>query len=621
MIPVVLLLLSFGLSLFFQGYGDIIYAPAILLLVISACVAVTPSFWRGCRIPSAPSALLLAVFWLYVSVSLIWSTVPFASLITYIIFLTLPLIFFSFLVSPDHSLPRLTAGFYGLLVMIGGLGLWAVIQVMFLSDLYGPRAHHPLTDSNNLACLLSLGFLPTIALLVTRIQRDKAYGLLTCLSVILFAGLLATQSRGAFLSLIITTPILLWALRHKISTQKKSLLIMIAAGLTMFAAYHFLSDKPFTPRLTALADPLSDPTIIARIALWKSTLAMTLDHLWTGTGFGTFYLYYAPYRMPLMDNSAGNWAHMDPLQYAAEMGLIAPILFYAFVTSVAFRTIKTIKQTDNRALIAGLSCALLAALLQSHVNFTFYLLPVLIICSIWLALLYQLTATDSSRSFIKPDITKWQKPVMAVMAISLAAMIALMASSSAAGQHYFLRALDDIKRNHVSDFLDNIAHAERFAPASFIDSEVHLAGLYIDILGGIGLMFPVHDRQTMFDDTLGLLNIAESMNPAWAEIDYKRARLYDVAGPDLTANHKEKAIQHMEIAVRKDPTHFRARAELAKIRLSQGRAADAYNLLEKGLQYPHPPAVDIDYKAAMKDIEPIAKLQKSYKTEQQGAVP
>jgi len=191
--------------------------------------------------------------------------------------------------------------------------------------------------------------------------------------------------------------------------------------------------------------------------------------------------------------------------------------------------------------------------------------------------------------------------------MSVAGLASLMAASSASGQHYLLKANAAIKEAQLTAFLDNIEKAEQWAPASFIDPEVQLAGLYIDILSGAGILFETADKDTMFSDAHGLLNNAESMNPIWAEVDYKRGKLH------MTVKDADSAVVSWENALTKNPMHTKARMELAKMFVARGRPAEAYDLLAAGLGYPHDNSVTQEYGKVMQAIEALAQMQKKYK--------
>ncbi len=604
------LLGAFGLSLFFEGYQDIIYAPATLLLLVPACLIILPSFWTGAQIPASATALLMFLFWLYVTFSLSWSSVPFSSLITYLVFISLPLVFFTLLMGRNRE-TWLKTGTTALMLALGILSGWAILQSTVFLQEFGSRAHHPLPNPNNLAGLLNLGLLPAMAWFLFPGKKKSLHYAALALTLILFTGLLATQSRGGLISFLIAAPLLFMSLQTTIKQNWKSFVLLLVLTGSLFSFMQTTTTAPLSDRMAELSTPLEDTTITSRIALWKATGAMVQDHPWLGTGFGTFYLYYPAYRPPLIDNSAGYWVHMDPLQFWAEMGIAAPLLFYALLIAVLLRTFRSLRATEPdsplRPAIMGLFCGLLALLLHTHVTFHLYVMPILIVCGVWLAAWYALTAKalkDQTTSFLTASLENWQKPFMAVVTVSIIGLIALMTISSSVGRYYLMEAKNNIGQAGIESFMTNIQKADKWAPGSFIDPEVHLAGLYIDILTAPGGLLNQEEQDDLFQQTLALLDGAESMNPAWAEIDHKRAKLYAVTGD------KAQAATYWQRAIAKNSRHFRAREELANIYVSNGNPAMAYDILEEGLQYPHPANVQQTYTAILKNIEDIAMIQK-----------
>lgn len=598
-----LLLAAFVCGLFFTGYYDIIFAPAVLCVMLAFCGTVVPCLARVCNVPSGSAALLLFFLWLYVTLSLMWSTVPYASLVTWLVFLCLPATFFALSMPPDNrSLIMGAAGM--LLAALTLLGGWTAVQGLFLRETFGMRAHHPLPNANDVATLLNLGLFPVLAYLFHVRERGRAFLMVALAAGLIFAGLLATQSRSGLLFALLGTGSLYMMLRP---AGKRSGAIA-GAGLAVFAAMQIGSGWRLAGRIMDLAGPAADPNVVSRISLWKSTAQMIADHPWGGTGLGTFYLYYPRYRAPLAENSAGFWAHNDFLQFGAEAGVAATVMLYALCVAVAWRTVRVMRglkrESPRRAALAGFSCALLTLALHAQVGFPLYILPVLIVAGVWLAVWQHL----ADAGYMPLDIARWQRPVLAICAVAVAAMIGLAAASAAAGQYYFSRAQGGIRHGNVSVFADNIERAERFAPRSFIDPEVHLAGLYIDTIGGAGILFP-DDRETMFAQTLELLDAAEMENPVWAEIDYKRGKLY------AAVKDKEAAAEAWRKALLKNPQHDKARLALARELIAAGRPAAALDLLAEGLQYPVTRETADQYHILMKKVEGTAALQKKLITE------
>src|SRR5690606_5015736 len=99
-----------------------------------------------------------------------------------------------------------------------------------------------------------------------------------------------------------------------------------------------------------------------------------------GTGIGNFFLYYPAYRAEDF-STAGFMAHNDPLQFAVEMGLLAPVLFYALLIMVLLRTLKSLRgiagDNPRRLLILAPFFALAALVLHAHISFHFHVLALL----------------------------------------------------------------------------------------------------------------------------------------------------------------------------------------------------------------------------------------------------
>src|SRR5690606_25830174 len=88
------------ISLFFTGAGNVLFAPALILLLAAGAFCIVPALWHGRRMPRAGSAVALYAFWLYIALTLPFSTVPFNSLMTCFVFLGMPLAFIGPLLLP-----------------------------------------------------------------------------------------------------------------------------------------------------------------------------------------------------------------------------------------------------------------------------------------------------------------------------------------------------------------------------------------------------------------------------------------------------------------------------------------------------------------------------------------
>lgn len=600
---------AFVTGLFFSGYRDIHYAPVSLAMLALGCAAAVPVCLRGAvRWPFSGFAVTLFAFWILLTLGLSWSNVPFASLVTYLVFLTLPLAFFAPL-AMEEPLPFLRAAFAVLMTALALLAAGAVFQHFAVKGEFGARAYLPLGDPGNLAALLNLGLLPALAMALGAEPKSRASRGAAALALLLFAGLCATESRGGLLAFAAAAAVLLFMLRAQ-ARRRLALLAALGAGA---AAVFVLSGLPdglrMAHKMAALAAG-GDSGTGTRLAIWHSALAMMKDHIWLGTGFGTFYLYYPPYRLPADHLSTGYWAHMDSLQFGAELGFAGIAFFYAAAAAAAVRTARALRdaQQGDRVMIAGLSCGALALFLHSHTNFQFYVMPSLAVLGIWLAYLHLLTGPHSFRTVF---LHGWQKPFMAGACLFIAGLIGLMAVSAASGTHHLLKARERLAQGDVAGFVDLIGRADRTGPASFIDPEVYLAGFYIGMLENPLDILPDEDRRSAFEQAAALLNAAQAMNPVWADIDFKRARLFLAAGKNIAADADGSlAILSLESAIRKNPMLFAARVKLAALYMNQGRAGRAHEIMNAGLAYPMPSGMAEKYRdmtAGLKKLDDAAR--------------
>src|SRR5690606_13058497 len=130
-----------------------------------------------------------------------------------------------------------------------------------------------------------------------------------------------------------------------------------------------------------------------------------------------------------VDQSLGYFAHMDPLQFWAEMGIAAPLLFYAILISILLRTIRAMRAAGDdvarRAEILGPFCALLAVTLHTHISFHLYLPCTLIVLGCFLA--YWMAATSA---VLPDDKISFLRNRRATKMAAFAAMLAILLSAS-----------------------------------------------------------------------------------------------------------------------------------------------------------------------------------------------
>lgn len=296
-----------------------------------------------------PSLLLLLGLFAVWLVSSFTSVAPFNSKVTLLVLSCLPL---SYLLWRDvlhhHKVQALLLGALASLTAL--LSLYSAYQVFFTPEaLSGHRASAPFLDANLLGLLCGMTSLLMLPISLT--QPRFKIAAIGCMLICLL-GLILTQSRSALIGTALgAIPLLIC---HYTSFTRRQKHGFGLAGLLLITGIWI---SGLFGRFTGMAQ---DEEILSRISLWQAGLDMTMVHPWHGFGLGSFALVYPQFREGGVDNSAGIWVHMDPLQWGIEAGVIAPLFFYALIAYVlwmSLRRLKTLSSTQHGAL-GALMCLL-----------------------------------------------------------------------------------------------------------------------------------------------------------------------------------------------------------------------------------------------------------------------
>ncbi|MGZ9109382.1 MAG: O-antigen ligase family protein [Micavibrio sp.] len=568
---------AFATGMAMQGYQHIHYFPALVLLSLGLLLGLTG---KSLNIPTSGPAFCLILLWALYAVMFAFSTIPFISQIAFLIFCALPLAFFGTAVN-GAGLPLIRPLVILSAFVFAGLSAFAVYKNIFIpTGAFGERAHWPFINPNSLATILNLGLIPLTAIaLGTNNRRTRM--IFAALALLVYAGLIATVSRGGLLAAFISLGVLFAFNRHRLTI--KSFAPVAAAGLAISILLPILSGSHLwrdVGHLVSMAP--GNPSIVDRLSLWQSTWRMMMDHLWTGTGPGTFSAYYPAYREPMVDQSAGHFAHFDPLQMGAEMGIGALILSYALMLAILIRTIRAMLATRDdllRLRIIAPFAALLAVAIHAHICFPLYLMPVLLACGVLLAIWHRATTEalpDGDTVLAFPSLI--YRAGIGFAGLSLTALLLTLAGSTAAGSFYMQKALHE---KDTQSYLVTLSKADRLGPESFIDPEIEMARINLRLLQG-GEIKSVALQQRFLDETGILLDSALSWNPAWAETDYLRGQYLKLE------NRNSDAVTAWESALKKNPMHFDTRRALAEHFKTTGNLDAAIPVVADGLNYPHP---------------------------------
>lgn len=596
-ISVLLLWTGFGFSLFFHGTDTPLYALTLIPFHALCALALLPGLRAGWPVPRTAVFTLVGLFWVYLLISLFWSTSQFTSTQFFMIFSLLPGLFMAFVCAPDRRQLIPVIG-YAMLAALAVLATWAVLQYFFLYNPEKPRVHHPLLDPNNLGGLMVMGLLPSVALFATAQGRMR---FLVILPLMFYCGLLATQSRAGLLTAGLGFLVLLPFLVHYFRRTKTNFMILTVAAVAIPFLMNLIRASTAGEGLSSVADTLAVANSMDdRILLWKTALAMALDHLWTGTGLATFAYYYTGYRLP-QDGSDGYFAHNDPLQLWAETGVAAPVIFYATLISILVRTIRAVKAArGNRALMLRVISpfsAMLAIAAHSHITFHLYLPAILIPLSCLLSFWYLAAAEALGEKEIYIFSSVRRRRTAGVVAAVLIVLSAGWIIRASVSINYISEAARDIAAGDPDGARLAVGKASFWAVPSDYNVPRYQARWRNAVLSARGGRQSADQNRVLVDEGLAAIERAIPMNRAVPHLKADRAKLYYFAYEyGLMPDGLDKAMRDLEQVIKADPLFIEGRLGLASAYSGRGELRKALAILEEGLPWPRPRGqADVNY--------------------------
>lgn len=604
-----LLLCGFGCSVFFIGTESPLMAPAIVCLSAFAVIALYPNFKDGWALPRSYTFFAVMAFWLWVVVSMFWSTIPYVSTMFCIIISLLPA-FFAVCIMARQAEEWTRVHGLALWLALGSFAVWALVQFLFMYEQYGPRIHHPMLNPNNLAGLFNMGIFPAIGLFF--LAKRKPYVVLAGLAVAVFYGaLVVTQSRGGFYSFIVSLAVFLpFAIfKNPEGVPWKKIGFLVTAVLLIPLLGNLYNQGALSENLVSTNALTNTRSLEDRFYLWESTLEMMKDHFWLGTGLASFYFYYPRYRLPL-DRSDGFFAHMDPLQFGAEMGVMAPILFYGALLCILFRTIKAVKKAGpdlrKRLEIIAPFCGMLALTGHTHLSFHLYmpgiLLPLSGLLAYWYLASERAIGDAADRKIWKPaGKGRWLSAGALALIILLACgwMVRTAAATYMLGQSQV-----KMRENQREEAERLLKLAGIVAPDSQGRYYEYEARFLIARVWQNAQNIDKEEARKIYEKALYYLDEAEKRNPAFTSTWDLRARLYYAVDGVVIDDGYEKATALLHKVIDNNPLAADSRIGLSNIYKSRGEFRKALQVLESGIQWPRPKgATDVTFLVSLAKLK------------------
>ncbi|MCB9989720.1 MAG: O-antigen ligase family protein [Rhodospirillales bacterium] len=533
------------------------------------------------RLFLSPLMIVAGVFWLLCLASIFWAPSLLVSTIAFGTFSLLPLSVIALVTAPPGA-RRIIALGGGMI--LAGLSLWALVQFFFLPDyLVRGEVRHPFQNPNSYAALLGLGLFPAMAVMMGAPRKEERSAGLG-LAALLVAALIVIASRGVFLALVPMLGLFLFMARTHLARHKRCLGALLIVGFLFTGLSQWQSPKSKS-LLTEIPQIFAaeEKSRAARIDIWRATGDIIKERPLSGTGIGSFFLYYPEVRRPAEIYSGGYMAHSDPLQFWSEMGMMAPALFYAFLLFAGWRMIKARpKNTESRPeplYPAALFCALGSMIAHSHISFDLYSPPILALAGGMLGTWLQLTEPKSEDHPAPLPVRAFSTAKATALLVPLC--ILLFALQGFLTSNYLVeKGKIYLQRGQTEKFSDAINRANSAGFYKNARAYTQAAAVPLTILEEKGAHMSPLERQSLSDQAEKLLQRAEENNPQLVTTYYYRARLQKITG------HDGEALKTASHALALTPMHLPSRMLVAHLNLQQDQKEKALEILRAGLHWP-----------------------------------
>ncbi len=522
--------------------------------------------------------VLLLLFWLWLALTTLWSRAPAESLFRlWPATLFIPVIW-ACLLEPDPERFWRRIGFIGTAVA-AALAVVSCYQALFLAE----SARSVFVTRNSHAAFMNLALIPAVAYAIrshaTQPMSPRWFRpAMAMLIVVLSFSIALTASRAGALSLLGGLGMVI-AMSARMGLMRQA---FAWAGLVVAA---FLLSQVMMHAGIATLTERSLFVAHDRLIIWSRAWDLLMEAPWLGTGIGTYYFAWPPYKNPA-DPSSGYFVHNDYLQLWIESGVPGVALLLAFGILLFLRLWSAVNSRKcgpaTGMELTGLFAAVGATAAHSFVDFNYHI-PVTVL-GIGLVTGRFLRITTP---LTKPAFT-WT-PSKKVKQGSRIAALATLALALAYVVTYGLGdVFAKIGTRHAGQG-ELMAAQSAFRAAAILGraNDRVLSG-YADFLRQLLRQLPAsasQEKKELFDTAQRQLDRAERLNPLRWDSALIRARLYqdnsELVGDDWLA----ASTTAYRRALALNPWFHEARAEFAMLMLSTGDPGSAAQVLWSGIHF------------------------------------
>ncbi len=513
-----------------------------------------------------------ALFFLWASLSLLWSPVPSDSLLVLLNYLAgLLAMLLGFWLSP-----RQRHCFRLLLVPLALILVSLTCYQTFALDIQRPAGL--MLNWNTHAAFLSMLVLPFCAAFLIRALDGGNTWPVGILIAACTLAMSLTLSRGVVLGSGLGLGLLLYAGWKNGCTGKTllSLAVWFSAGYLLGDLLH---DGALSARLFQPAGGMDIGAVSSgRNRLWVVGWQMYLDRPLLGWGPGMYPWLYPQYRDAASGYEIGQFVHSDYLQFLLELGpvgLLAFLMFIALLVRQAWRSYHRDGNPRNRLIGLGCFAAILSVLLHTAFSFDLHQPAVLVLLGLYTGMLSRRDPAIAIAGCIPKRRMTRSGYYSISAALALAAglvLLSLFISFHAVHLATLAKTPDDRLRNLLT--------TERFAP--FMEANYsHQAAVIIDILKNPKNHIPLQDARDLVAFGLAKADTAIEKNPL-NSINYRlRAELLSASA--ATDRERQAVVDNYHQCLRLNPYDIDARLHLVTFLEINDREQEAYQVLFSGL--------------------------------------
>ena len=251
-----------------------------------------------------------------------------------------------------------------------GLGLHQYLRAQLLGDVVTSAAHGTFVNRNHFSALLASCFGLLVGLSFVsgfRPGRGRSAGSRDTVLTLVGAGLTVTYLVGIVLSFsrmgMVVAALLALASVVITAWRRGPALLLAGSCAAAIGIATVVGVAGLDDRFQRLVSDQGDPS---RVAIWRDSVDVAKDHLWTGSGLGSFSFAFRRSEMYFPRKTVDH-AHCDYVEWLVELALpgalfLAGVIGGVFVSS--YRSLRRVEHPRRRALQAG--CILGAAGLLLH---------------------------------------------------------------------------------------------------------------------------------------------------------------------------------------------------------------------------------------------------------------